>query len=88
VTAAAQMQLSQAELELLALVADRKVFITKGRYRLLRQGTPEVGDEIHLLRTRLLVRLSRIDKGERVPPMRLVVLTEAGEQLWEHLGRP
>jgi hypothetical protein len=83
---AEEIQLNEVQLELLGLVASRKVLHTRGQYRLIATGMPAVnGAAIQVLRAHALVRLIRTAPGQRVPPNRMVELTDAGRALWEKL---
>lgn len=72
-----EVELSQAEQDLLYEVGDGKVCYTRGVYRYIRQGNrPVPAHEIQRLRALGLVVLTRA--APPVPPTRLCELTDAG----------
>lgn len=71
------------ELELLDLARQERVCYSKGRGFFLLLSGADVSTEVQVLRAKKLLRLKEMTSRRRIPPTRLVELTDAGRELLE-----
>ena len=76
-----EWELTPEELQLLREVVAGKILHTRGKFKKLQPGSPDVSMAVQLLRTKQLVRLVDVSGWSRVPPSRLCEPTRLGRQI-------